>query len=140
MDSCADDLATLMDARDLKGATLVGHSTGGGEMTRYLGRHGSARVAQAVLIGAVPPLMLKTETNLGRLPMSAFDEIRAGVVADRSQFFQDLTDSVLVVTTSRARRRRREFAIRSGCRGCSAPSRAPTTVTRLFQKLISPRI
>src|SRR6476660_6060992 len=91
MDTYADDLAAVSDALDLKEATLVGHSTGGGEVTRYIGRHGTQRVAQAVLIGAVPPLMLQTPQNPGGLPMKAFDEIRGGVVADRSQFFRDLT-------------------------------------------------
>jgi non-heme chloroperoxidase len=91
MDTYADDLAALIEALNLKEATLVGHSTGGGEVARYIGRHGSRRVAKAVLIGAVPPIMLKTETNPGGLPMSTFDEIRAGVVGDRSQFFKDLT-------------------------------------------------
>jgi non-heme chloroperoxidase len=91
MNTYADDLAELIDALDLTGATLVGHSTGGGEVTRYLGRHGTKRVAKAVLIGAVPPLMLKTASNPGGLPISAFDEIRAGVVNDRSQFFKDLS-------------------------------------------------
>ena len=91
MDTYADDLAALIEALNLKEATLVGHSTGGGEVARYIGRHGSRRVAKAVLIGAVPPIMLKTETNPGGLPMSTFDEIRAGVLGDRSQFFKDLT-------------------------------------------------
>jgi non-heme chloroperoxidase len=91
MDTYADDLATLIEALDLKEATLVGHSTGGGEVARYVGRHGSKRIATAVLIGAVPPIMLKTETNPGGLPMSTFDGIRAGVLADRSQFFKELT-------------------------------------------------
>jgi len=91
MDTYADDLAALIEALNLKEATLVGHSTGGGEVARYIGRHGSRRVAKAVLIGAVPPIMLKTETNPGGLPMSTFDEIRAGVLGDRSRFFKDLT-------------------------------------------------
>ncbi len=90
MDTYADDLA-LIEALDLKNVTLVGHSTGGGEVARYIGRHGSKRVAKAVLIGAVPPIMLKTENNPGGLPMSVFDQIRASVVADRSQFFKDLS-------------------------------------------------
>jgi non-heme chloroperoxidase len=91
MDTYADDLAALAEALDLQGAIHVGHSTGGGEVARYIGRHGSARVAKAVLIGAVPPIMLKTDANPGGLPMEAFDGIRAAVLADRSQFFKDLT-------------------------------------------------
>jgi non-heme chloroperoxidase len=91
MNRYADDLAELIEALDLQDATLAGHSTGGGEVARYIGRHGTKRVAQAVLIGAVPPLMLKTATNPEGLPISAFDEIRAAVTADRSQFFMDLT-------------------------------------------------
>jgi non-heme chloroperoxidase len=91
MDTYADDLAKLVEDLDLKNAIHVGHSTGGGEVARYIGRHGTKRVAKAVLIGAVPPLMLKTGANPGGLPMEAFDQIRAGVVADGSQFFKDLT-------------------------------------------------
>jgi non-heme chloroperoxidase len=91
MDTYADDLATLAEALDLRRAIHVGHSTGGGEVTRYIGRHGTGRVAKAVLIGAVPPLMLKTAANPGGLPMETFDGIRAGVLADRSQFFMDLS-------------------------------------------------
>src|SRR5678815_3262569 len=91
MDTYADDLAALTEQLDLKNAIHVGHSTGGGEVARYIGRHGTKRVAKAVLIGAVPPLMLKTAANPGGLPMDAFDQIRAGVLADRSQFFKDLT-------------------------------------------------
>lgn len=91
MDTYADDLSELIESLDLRGATLVGHSTGGGEVARYIGRHGTARVAKAVLVGAVPPLMLKTEANPDGLPMAVFDGIRAGVHADRSQFFKDLT-------------------------------------------------
>jgi non-heme chloroperoxidase len=91
MDTYADDLAALTEALDLKNAVHVGHSAGGGEVARYIGRHGTKRVAKAVLIAAVPPLMLKTEANPGGLPMEVFDGIRAGVLADRSQFFKDLT-------------------------------------------------
>ena len=91
MDTYADDLATLVEALDVRDAIHVGHSTGGGEVARYIGRHGTKRVAKAVLIGAVPPLMLKTPSNPGGLPIDAFDAIRAGVLADRSQFFMDLT-------------------------------------------------
>src|SRR6267378_2355485 len=91
MDTYADDLAELVQALNLKDAIHVGHSTGGGEVARYIGRHGTKRAAKAVLIGAVPPLMLKTAANPGGLPMEAFDGIRAGVLADRSQFFKELT-------------------------------------------------
>jgi non-heme chloroperoxidase len=90
MNTYADDLAELIDSLDLKDAAMVGHSTGGGEVARYIGRHGTKHLARAVLIGAVPPLMLKTEANPGGLPMSVFDGIRAGVMADRSQFYKDL--------------------------------------------------
>src|SRR2546421_5087703 len=91
MDTYADDLATLVEKLDLNDAVHVGHSTGGGEVARYIGRHGTKRVAKAVLIGAVPPLMRKTAANPGGLPIDAFDQIRAGVLADRSQFFKDLS-------------------------------------------------
>src|SRR5215813_4206611 len=91
MNGYADDLAAVIETLDLHDATLVGHSTGGGEVARYIGRHGTSRVAKAVLIGAVPPLMLKTDANPGGLPIKVFDDIRAGVQADRSQFFKDLS-------------------------------------------------
>ena len=91
MNTYADDLADLLNALDVKDATLVGHSTGGGEVTRYIGRHGTSRVAAAVLIGAVPPLLLKTPANPDGIPLSAFDEIRAGVAANRSQYFKDMS-------------------------------------------------
>ncbi len=91
MDTYADDLAALVEALDLKDAMHVGHSTGGGEVARYIGRHGTKRVAKAVLIGAIPPLMLKTPPIPAALPIEAFDQLRAGVVADRSQFWKDLS-------------------------------------------------
>ena len=91
MDTYADDLAELFEALDLKGVTLIGHSTGGGEVARYIGRHGAKRVARVVLMGSVTPLMLKTKANPDGLPRAAFDDIRAGVATDRSQFFKDLT-------------------------------------------------
>jgi len=91
MDTYADDLAELVEKLDLKDAVHVGHSTGGGEVARYIGRHGTKRVAKAVLIGAVPPVMLKSEKNPEGTPMEVFDQIRAGVLHDRSQFFKDLS-------------------------------------------------
>lgn len=91
MDTYADDLAEVLNALDVRDAVLVGHSTGGGEVTRYIGRHGTGRVARAVLLGAVPPLMLKTAANPDGTPIAAFDAIRVGVRKDRSQFFKDLT-------------------------------------------------
>jgi non-heme chloroperoxidase len=91
LDTYADDLAELIEKLDLKDVVLVGHSTGGGEVTRYIGRHGTARVAKAVLVGAIPPLMLKTPANPGGLPIEVFDGLRAGVAADRSQFYKDLS-------------------------------------------------
>jgi non-heme chloroperoxidase len=92
MDTYADDLAQLLDALDLNGAILVGHSTGGGEVARYIGRHGSSRVAKAVLVSAVPPLMLRTDANPGGQPIDVFDEIRDGLAKDRSQYYRDLSE------------------------------------------------
>jgi non-heme chloroperoxidase len=91
LDTYADDLAELVEKLNLKDAIHVGHSTGGGEVARYIGRHGTRRVAKAVLIGAISPLMLKTPANPGGTSIEVFDQIRAGVVADRSQFFKDLS-------------------------------------------------
>jgi non-heme chloroperoxidase len=90
MDGYADDLAAVIDALDLRDATLVGHSTGGGEVARYIGRHGTARVAKAVLLAAVPPLLLKTPANPEDLPMEVFDDLRTGLFNDRSQFYRNL--------------------------------------------------
>lgn len=91
MDRYADDLHELIESLDLKDAILIGHSTGGGEVAHYIGRHGTARVAKAVLVGAVPPLMLKTPANPGGVPLDVFDGIRAGTASNRSQFFKDLS-------------------------------------------------
>ncbi|MEU2774553.1 alpha/beta hydrolase [Streptomyces sp. NPDC007162] len=91
LDTYADDLAAVIEAEDLHDVILVGHSTGGGEVTRYIGRHGTARVAKLVLLGAIPPLMLKTEANPEGLPIEVFDEIRQGVLTDRSQYYKDLS-------------------------------------------------
>jgi non-heme chloroperoxidase len=91
LDTYADDLAALVTALNLRNAVHVGHSTGGGEVARYIGRHGTERVAKAVLIGAIPPLMLKTQANPGGTPIEAFDQLRGAVLADRSQFWKELT-------------------------------------------------
>src|SRR5215213_9401716 len=89
MDTCADDLATLVEALDLRNAVHVGHSTGGGEVARYIGRHGTQRVAKAVLISAVPPVMVKTADNPGGLPIAVFDDLRAKLFKDRSQTYKE---------------------------------------------------
>jgi non-heme chloroperoxidase len=91
LDQYADDLAELIEELDLRDIVLVGHSTGGGEVVRYVGRHGTSRVAKVVTVGAIPPLMLKTPANPGGLPVEAFDDIRNGLLKDRSQFYQDLS-------------------------------------------------
>jgi non-heme chloroperoxidase len=91
MDHYADDLAALLEALDLREAVLVGHSTGGGEVAHYIGRHGTSRLAKAVLVGAVPPLMLRTTSNPGGLPIETFDGFRASVIGDRSQYYKDLS-------------------------------------------------
>jgi non-heme chloroperoxidase len=91
LDTYADDLNELMEFLNLHDAVLVGHSTGGGEVTRYIGRHGTSRIARVVLLGAIPPLMLQTDANPGGLPIEAFDDLRASLTADRSQFYWDLS-------------------------------------------------
>jgi non-heme chloroperoxidase len=91
MDTYSDDLASLIEKLELRDIILIGHSTGGGEVTRYLGRHGTRRVSKAVLVSAIPPVMLKSAANPGGLPKSAFDEIRLGVATNRSQFYEDLS-------------------------------------------------
>jgi non-heme chloroperoxidase len=93
MNGYADDLAAVIEALDLNQVTLVGHSTGGGEVVRYIGRHGTSRVAKAVLIAAIPPLLLKTAANPEGLPMEVFDGMRANIARDRSQFYKDLAPS-----------------------------------------------
>jgi len=92
MDTYADDLAAVLEAKDVRDATLVGHSTGGGEVARYIGRHGTSRVAKAALVSSVVPFMLRTPSNPGGLPREAFDGIRKGVLADRAQLWRDLAN------------------------------------------------
>ena len=140
MDTYADDLATLVETLDLKNAIHVGHSTGGGEVARYIGRHGTKRVAKAVLIGAVPPLMLKTAANPAGLPIDAFDQIRAGVLADRSQFFKDLSATVLRRQQAERPGSRKDCGTRSGCRGCRPVSKACSTASRPFPRRTSRKI
>jgi non-heme chloroperoxidase len=140
MDTYADDLAALVETLDLEDAIHVGHSTGGGEVARYIGRHGTKRVAKAVLVGAIPPLMLKTANNPGGLPIDVFDQIRAGVLADRSQFFKDLSGPFL----------RRQPARRDGVAGparfflaagnAGGHQRGPTTASRCSPRPTRPRI
>ena len=138
MDTYADDLAALVQALDLKDAIHVGHSTGGGEVARYIGRHGTTRVAKVVLIGAIPPLMLQTPANPGGLPLKVFDDIRAGVLKDRSQFFKDL--SVPFFGANRAGARYpRASATRSGCSACRPASRTRTTASRSSRRPTSPK-
>jgi non-heme chloroperoxidase len=98
LDVYADDLSELVEALDLKGAVMIGHSTGGGEVTRYLGRHGTGRVSKAILVSAIPPLMVKTPTNPAGLPIEVFDGLRTGVGNDRSQFYRDRPTFTTVTT------------------------------------------
>ena len=120
MDTYADDLAALVETLDLKNAIHVGHSTGGGEVARYIGRHGTKRVAKAVLIGAMPPLMLKTAANPGGLPIEVFDDIRASVAGRPLAVLQGSQRCRSTAPTGRAPRSRRACATRSGCRACMA--------------------
>jgi non-heme chloroperoxidase len=140
MNTYADDLAQLVEKLDLKDAIHVGHSTGGGEVARYIGRHGSKRVAKAVLIGAVPPLMLKTPANPGGLSIEVFDQIRAGVLNDRSQFFKDLSGPFYGANRPQVRRFPKACEIRSGCKECGADTRLLMTASRPFRKRTSPKI
>lgn len=139
MDTYADDLAALVKALDLKDAVHVGHSTGGGEVARYVRRHGSARVAKTVLIGSVTPLMLETPSNRGGLPMEVFDKIRAGVSADRSQFFKDFSGPFYGANRPGAKVSE-GCARRSGFKGCRPASEGPSSASRRFRKPTSPKI
>jgi len=133
LDHYADDLAELLAHLDVKNAVMVGHSTGGGELTRYIGRHGTGRVAKAVLIGAIPPVMVKSDKNPGGTPLAEFDKIRAAVLADRSQFWLDLS-LPFTATAGRERRSRKACGTTSGASACSAVSRARTSASRRSRK------
>jgi len=139
MDTYAEDLATLVEKLDLKNVIHVGHSTGGGEVARYIGRYGTQRVAKAVLIGAVPPIMLKTGSNPGGLPISVFDDIRAGVQADRSKFFKDLSTPFYGYNRP-AQKSRKACASHSGCRECRPAFLRPISASRLSRRRIRPTI
>jgi non-heme chloroperoxidase len=130
MDTYSDDLAALIETLDLRDVVLIGHSTGGGEVTRYIGRHGTSRVAKAVLVGAVPPLMLKTEANPDGLPIEAFDEIRAGVAPDRSQFWKDLASGPFYGANRPSSDVSQSVQMRSGIRGCRVDSRTSMSASR----------
>lgn len=137
MDTYADDLAMLIETLDLNDVVLVGHSTGGGEVTRYIGRHGTNRVAKVVLVGAVPPLMLKTEANPGGLPIEVFNSIRTGVANDRSQFYEDLSESFYGANrpgTQVSQGLRQQFWLQS----MQVGSRAHSIASRHSRKLTSP--
>jgi non-heme chloroperoxidase len=135
LDTYADDLADLVAALDLKDAIHVGHSTGGGEVTRYIGRHGTKRVAKAVLISAIPPLMLKTAANPGGQPMKAFDDVRKGVQTDRSQFWKDLS-MLSTALIARARRFLKAYEILSGCNRAWRDFLPPTSESKRGRKPI----
>ena len=139
MDSYADNLAAVVEALDLNAATLVGHSTGGGEVVRYIRRHGTKRVTKTVLIGAVPPLMLKSETNPEGLPMEVFDNLRSGITKDRSQFYKDLAIPFYGANRPSAKVSQGIW-ISFGCGVCMLVSRTPMKASRPSPKPISQRI
>jgi non-heme chloroperoxidase len=139
MNQYADDLGELIAALDLRDVVLVGHSTGGGKVAHSIGRHGTSRVAKAVPLGAVPPLMLQGETNPKCTPLAAFDAIRKGVFDNRTQFYKDLA-LPFYGYNRRVRRCRRAYASRSGSRACWAASRVNTTASSNFRRSTTPRI
>jgi non-heme chloroperoxidase len=139
MDVYADDLAQLMSKLDLKDAILVGHSTGGGEVARYLGRHGSSRVVKAILISAVPPIMLKSDRNPNGTPIEVLDGIRQGLVSNRAQFYRDFAMPFFGYNRDGAKTSQ-GFKTASGCRPCWAESRINTTASSNSPKQTSMRI
>ncbi len=138
MDQYADDLAEVIEKLDLKDIILVGHSTGGGEVAHYIGRHGTKRVAKLVLVGAVPPLMVKTPANPGGLPLSVFDGIRKGTLENRSQFYKDLSIPFYGYNRKGATPRR-ACATPSGSRAWRAGSRASSTASMNSPRSITPQ-
>jgi pimeloyl-ACP methyl ester carboxylesterase len=137
MDGYADDLAAVIEELDLNDTTLVGHSTGGGEVARYIGRHGTKRVAKAVLIAAaVPPVMLKSQANSEGLPIEAFDNLRSSILKDRSQFYKDLRYP-FTAPTDKVPRCHMVFWISSGFGACRPASRTPTKASRPSPRPIS---
>ena len=139
MDTYADDLAQLVEKLDLKDAIHVGHSTGGGEVARYIGRHGTKRVAKAVLISAVPPLMLKTPANPGGLPIDVFDGLRAGALRRPLAVLQGSRAARSTATTGPARKSRRACATLLAAGHAGRHPRPPTTASRRSRKPTSPR-
>ncbi len=139
MDTYADDLAAVLERADVGQATLVGHSTGGGEVAHYIGRHGTRRVAQAVLIGAVPPIMLKTAANPGGLPIDVFDGIRKGVADNRSQFYKDLAVPFHGYNREGANAVAGHHRQLSGRRAWRAASRASTSASSSSRRWTTPR-
>jgi len=139
MDTYAADLAALVEKLDLKSAIHVGHSTGGGEVARYIGRHGTKRVAKAVLISAITPLMLKTAANPGGTPIEAFDQLRTATLADRSQFLRDLSAPFYGANRPGATVSQ-GLLTPSGCKGCCADSSASTNASRCSPRQTLPRI
>ena len=139
MDGYADDLAAVIEALDLNDITMVGHSTGGGEVARYIGRYGTKRVAKAVLLAAVPPIMLKSTTNPEGLPIELFDNLRNALAKDRSQAYKDFAPAVLWRQQSLVRRCPRARWISFGSGACRPASRTRTTASRPFPKPTSPK-
>ena len=138
MDTYADDLAALIEALDLNDATLIGFSAGGGEVARYIGRHGTSRVAKTALIAAVPPLMLKTAANPGGLPMEVFDGIRRGCLADRSQFYKDLSGGPFFGANRPGARVSQGVIDSFWLQGMQAGHRTPSTASRRSRRRTSP--
>ena len=139
MDTYADDLAALVETLNLTNAIHVGHSTGGGEVARYIGRHGTTRVAKAVLVDAVPPGLLQTPKNPDGMPIAVFDQIRAGLLGESRRSSGRTSASSFTAPIGRAPRFRKACTTRSGCSACSAGSSRPTTASKRSPRATSPR-